>query len=118
MVDDEDHEAILPKVTFASLGPMLLQTEQPHNITPMPHDEQLTTQAAADYLGVSRQHFADLLDAGDIPFTRVGTHRRVVFQDLRDFEKRRDAERTLALDDLAREVDDADLYDASYTGDG
>ena len=118
VVDDEEHEAQLPEVMFAFLGHMLLQMEQRHTTTLMPHDKQLTTQAAADYLGVSCQHLADLLEAGEIPFTRVGTHRRVVFQDLRDFETRRDAERTRALDDLAREVDDAGLYDASYTGDG
>lgn len=118
VIDDEGHEAELPEAMFAFLGHMLHQMEQRRIITLMPHDEQFTTQAAADYLGMSRQHLVNLLEAGEIPFTRVGTHRRVVFQDLRDFEKRRDAERTRALDDLAREVDDAGLYDASYTGDG
>ncbi|WP_420456760.1 excisionase family DNA-binding protein [Rubrivirga sp.] len=118
VIDDEGHEAELPEAMLGFLGHMLRQMEQRRIITLMPHDEQFTTQAAADYLGMSRQHLVNLLEAGEIPFTRVGTHRRVVFQDLRDFEKRRDAERTRALDDLAREVDDAGLYDASYTGDG
>lgn len=118
VIDDEGNEAELPEAMFAFLGHMLRQMEQRRIITLMPHDEQFTTQAAADYLGMSRQHLVNLLEAGEIPFSRVGTHRRVVFQDLRDFEKHRDAERTRALDDLAREVDEAGLYDASYTGDG
>ncbi len=118
VIDDEGKEVELPKAMFAFLGHLLHQMEQRRIITLMPHDEQFTTQAAADYLGMSRQHLVNLLEAGAIPFTRVGTHRRVLFQDLRDFEKRRDAERTRALDELAGAVDEAGLYDASYTGDG
>lgn len=118
VIDDDGNEAELPKALFAFLGHLLHQMEQRRIITLMPHDEQFTTQAAADYLGMSRQHLVNLLEGGEIPFTRVGTHRRVTFQDLRDFEKRRDAARTQALDRLAHQIDEADLYDASYTGDG
>ena len=116
VTDDEGNETEIPRALFVFVGHMLRQVKQRRIVTLMPHDEQFTTQAAANYLGMSRQHLVDLLEAGEIPFTRVGTHRRVVFQDLRDFEKRRDAARTEALDDLARQVDDAGLYDASYTG--
>ena len=118
VIDDDGHEVEMPKVLFAFLGHILRQMEKRRIITLMPQDEQFTTQAAADYLGMSRQHLVNVLEAGDIPFTRVGTHRRVTFQELRDFEKRRDAGREKALDALARQVDEADLYDASYTGDG
>lgn len=117
VIDDEGNEAELPKALFAFLGHLLRQMEQRRIITLMPHDEQFTTQAAANYLGMSRQHLVDLLERGQIPFTRVGTHRRVTYQDLRAFEKRRDAARTESLDRLARAVDEAGLYDASYMGD-
>ena len=40
-------------------------------------DRLMTTQEAADYLGVVR-----LLERGDIPFERINTHRRVAFDDL------------------------------------
>lgn len=118
VIDDDGHEVEMPKVLFTFLGHILRQMEKRRIITLMPQDEQFTTQAAADYLGMSRQHLVNVLEAGDIPFTRVGTHRRVTFQELRDFEKRRDAGREKALDALARQVDEADLYDASYTGNG
>ena len=83
----------------------------------VPEDETFTTQAAADYLGVSRQHLVDLLEGGQIPFHKVGSHRRVAFRDLLAYEKRRDKERRAALDELARAVDEAGLYGTSYTGD-
>jgi len=82
----------------------------------MPEEETFTTQAAANYLGVSRQHLVDLLESGKIPFHRVGTHRRVYFKDLLDYERNRDTQRSNSLDSLMQKVEDAGLYDASYTG--
>lgn len=82
----------------------------------VPEDEECTTQAAANVLGVSRQHLVDLLERGEIPFHKVGTHRRVVFRDVLAYQKRRDKERSRALDKLMKDVSDAGLYDASYTG--
>jgi len=78
----------------------------------LPEDENLTTQAAADFLGMSRQHFVDLLERKEIPFHMVGTHRRVYFKDVLDFQKKRDAERKGTLNRLFSDLDEAGLYDA------
>ncbi|HTO02877.1 MAG TPA: helix-turn-helix domain-containing protein, partial [Opitutus sp.] len=80
----------------------------------VPEDEAFTTQAAANYLGVSRQHLVDLLERKEIPHHKVGTHRRVTFKDLLVYERRRDATRREALDKLAAETDAAGLYDSDY----
>jgi excisionase family DNA binding protein len=85
-------------------------------ITLMPEDEAFTTQAAANHLGMSRQYLVKLLEAGEIPFHRVGSHRRVTFKDLRNYAKKRDTGRRQALDSLFDEVHKAGLYDTSYTG--
>jgi excisionase family DNA binding protein len=52
----------------------------------------LTTGEAARRLGVSRQTIVSMCDAGDIPFTQVGTHRRIdpdVVEALRDRGRRK-----------------------------
>lgn len=41
------------------------------------HDPWLTTGEAAKLLGVTRQHIVDLCNAGDLPYTTVGSHRRL-----------------------------------------
>ena len=77
----------------------------------MPEDEAFTTQAAANFLGMSRPYLLRLLDAGKLPFHRVGTHRRIVFRDLVEFQKTRSSERSRALSNLTKLMDDHDVYD-------
>ena len=82
----------------------------------VPEDEAFTTQAAANYLGMSRQHLVGLMERNEIPHHKVGTHRRVSFKDLLTYERARDKNRREALDKLAAETDAAGLYDSDYAG--
>jgi excisionase family DNA binding protein len=83
----------------------------------VPEEETFTTQAAANFLGMSRQYLVTLLENGQIPFHRVGSHRRVTFKDLLAYQKTRDAARRQTMRSLFNTVEAADLYDAGYTGD-
>lgn len=83
----------------------------------VPEDKTFTTQAAANFLGVSRQHLVDQREEGKLAYHMVGSHRRVRFKDLLNYEKRRDSERRDTLDRLAHKIDAAGKYDSDYSGD-
>lgn len=82
----------------------------------IPEKERFTTQAAANYLGMSRQHLVDLIERGEIPCIHVGKHRRIEFSDLLAYEKVRDQSRREALDRLSKKINEAGLYDSHYAG--
>jgi excisionase family DNA binding protein len=77
----------------------------------VPVHQQLTTQRAANILGVSRPFLVRLVENGDIPFHMVGSHRRIYLRDLLDYQRRRDAARHEAIDDMARTEMEAGTYD-------
>ncbi len=73
----------------------------------------LTTQEAAEFIGVSRPTLVKLLEDGAIPFQKPNRHRRVRLQDLVDFQARRRDERRAALDALTEAASEAGLYDGA-----
>lgn len=92
----------LPESGFHLLMRLVEVLAQGDAITLVPVHKELTSQQAADILNVSRQYLVRLLDQGDIPFTRAGTHRRIRFEDVVKFKQSRDRERLDSLDELTR----------------
>jgi excisionase family DNA binding protein len=77
----------------------------------VPTSHELTTQQAAELLNVSRPHLISLLERGDIPFTKVGTHRRVRFQDILEYRTKRSALRRKVLAELTTDAQDLGIYE-------
>jgi excisionase family DNA binding protein len=80
-------------------------------ITLVPDNQAITTQRAADILGMSRPFFIKQLEAGLMAHHRVGNQRRVYLRDVLAFAKKRDTERLASLDLLARDAFEAGLYE-------
>jgi excisionase family DNA binding protein len=109
-------EVPLPAPVFKLLTEVVTELQHGGAMMLMPLEEAFSTQAAADYLGYSRQFVVNLLEEGKIPFHRVGSHRRIVFKDLLEFANRRDKERREGLDKLFDRIREEGFYNFDYQG--
>lgn len=82
-------------------------------VTIAPKHTTLTTQQAADMLGVSRPTLTKLLEEGKIPYERPNSHRRIKLADLLEYREQRRQERQQILHRLTEESLDMGLYDLS-----
>ena len=94
----------LPNAVFRLLKEIVRNMQLGRAIVLIPENQQLTTQRAADLLGVSRPHLIKLLESEELPYHKVGSHRRIYLKNLLAYQKRRDVERKAALDRIAKEV--------------
>ncbi len=101
----------LPDAIFDLLLQILERMKEGKAISIVPVMQDLTTQRAAEMLGVSRPFFVKLLESGKLPHHLTGTHRRVYLKDLLAYKQHRDQERHEALNRMAREAEEAGLYD-------
>lgn len=76
-----------------------------------PVNQRLTTQQAADLLGISRPTFVKLLERGEIAYERPGRHRRVLLSDIDEYRRRRSTERREALDRMVEIAEESGMYD-------
>src|ERR1017187_3158313 len=118
LVGAEGERLELPEAVFRLLKDIVRNMQLGRAIVLIPENQQLTTQRTADLLGVSRPHLIKLLGTGELPYHKVGSHRRIYLRDFVAYQKRRDAERKLALDRIAKEAYQAGLYDHTGIPDG
>lgn len=90
----------LPASAIRLLLDLLTEMAAGNAVTLIPVHAQLTTQQAADVLNVSRPFLVSLLEEGKIPHVKVGTHRRILFEDLMRYKNSVDRERRKTLDEL------------------
>jgi len=102
LVGPDGKTEILPNNIYSFLCRLLADLKAGNSVTILQNNALLTTMDASKMLGVSRQFLVTLLEKGEIPFFKVGTHRRIYAYDLLAYKARRDAGRRKALDDLAR----------------
>jgi excisionase family DNA binding protein len=111
LVDSLGNRIEVPEPVFRLLAHVVEQVAAGKAIQLIPEHELLTTQAAANILGMSRPHLVKLLETSEIPFERVGSHRRIRFADVAAFARRRSEKRRTALGTMTREIQEAGLYD-------
>jgi excisionase family DNA binding protein len=96
-------EVPIPESLLHALRQLVHGLTHDHPVTVLAFPRELTTQQAADILNVSRPFLVkQLLDTGQIPYAMTGTHRRIAFDDLMAYKRRRDTERRRTLRELSQ----------------
>lgn len=70
----------------------------------------LSTQEAANLLGISRPTVVKLLESGAIPFTQPGRHRRIQLQHVLEYQRQLHEHRRDELTAMTAEAADDDAY--------
>lgn len=98
--DTGTEQLTLPRSAVEFLAAILAHMAAGQSVSVVPHDAELTTQQAADLINVSRPFLIGLLEAGEIEFHKIGTHRRIKALSLLEYQRQDDARRRGIADEL------------------
>jgi excisionase family DNA binding protein len=101
----------LPAELYELLVTVVGILESGSGVTVVPLGVELTTAETAELLNVSRPHVIKMLETGVMPYHKVGTHRRVLLEDVLKFREHRNAEFNTAMSELHELTDQMDLPD-------
>ena len=105
----DGYDLVLPANALRLLKDILQQMAAGNGVAVIPQHAELTTQEAANLLNVSRPYLVKLLESGEIPFSKTGTHRRILFSDLMEYQKKTRQQTKESLDALVASAQDLDM---------
>ena len=115
LVGPDNTRLELPAEAYRILRDVLEAMAKGLAITVIPQHTMLTTQEAADLLGISRPTLVKLLESGKIPYESRGRHRRLLLIDVLKYQDEARRDRKAELDGLVEEAGELDLYAATAT---
>jgi len=108
-IQGSDELVSIPLKALKLLTSILSNMAEGKSIALMPTDAEVSTQQAAEILNVSRPHVIKLLEKGNIPYRKVGSHRRILLQDILEFEPKFKKKRRKQLNKLVEEAQKLNL---------
>lgn len=110
-IQETGHSIVVPRRALVLLSKILEAMSKGQPMALVPSNTEMTTQSAAEFLGCSRPHLVKLLETGKIPFTKVGKHRRILFEDLLTYSQNQDTEREKRLIQMMKDDGELGLYE-------
>ena len=89
-----EKEIRLPEAAQKAVNRLLHDLAEGLPVHLLTSKHELSTQQAADLLGLSRTYVAQLIDQGTLPAVLVGTHRRLRANDVITYKQHREARLT------------------------
>lgn len=111
LIGPRGEELTLPEPLYHLLERIVQLLARGQAVTVVPVGQLLTTQQAADLLNMSRQYLVRLLDEAQIPYCKVGRHRRLKIEDVVAYKTRKSAARKSKLAELTELAEEAGAYD-------
>jgi excisionase family DNA binding protein len=111
-IEETSEKIKIPLKALKLLAQILKETSQGKPVSIVPIATEVTTQAAAEFLGCSRPHLVKLLENGKIPFTKIGKHRRVKYEDLVNYKKILKEKQKQLLIEIMKADEETGLYDS------
>lgn len=111
-IEETGERIRIPALALKLLVDVLKATSQGKPVSIIPVATEMTTQAAAEFLGCSRPHVVKLLEEGQIPYSKVGKHRRLRFEHLIDYKEKMLQDREALLTEIMLGDEELGLYDA------
>lgn len=112
---DTGEQVELPEQVYNVLTRAVDALSQGKAVTIAPQEPRLTTQQAADLLGVSRPTVVRLIESGDLAAERVDSRRRLALSEVLAHRERRRARQLAMLDatatDFRNEEDPAEMIE-------
>ena len=94
----------IPASALHLLAEALTQIASGNAVAIVPIKRELSTSEVAELLNVSRPYLVELLESRKIPFRKVGTRRRVLYEDVMAYKRHIDAQRERTLAELAAQA--------------
>lgn len=104
----EGEQIELPEALYRILVQVVDAMAAGKAVTVTPQEPQLTTQQAADLLGVSRPTVVRLIESGEIRAERNGSRRRLLLGDVLAYRELRRQRQYAMLDATAVDIDSED----------
>lgn len=103
----------LPEQVYKALLNVVKAMSKRQAIAVVPIEKKLTTQDAADFLGISRPTLIKQLESGAIPYEKLpgSRHRRILLSDLLDYQSRKREQRRVLFRKMVRDAEEDGLYD-------
>jgi excisionase family DNA binding protein len=104
LLGPNNKEFPVPAPLAKVLKDAIAELDRGRSVEVVTSDLEITTQDAADYLGMSRPTFVQLLTDGKLPYTQAGDgkHRRIRISDLVEYQKNEKSKRDAAFTEFLR----------------